>query len=130
MSANKQKGTAAETAVVNVLRMNGFPLAERAPLYGAVDGGDITGTIGLAWEVRNRREIALQAWLKDSQSRAAARRADFGILVVKPQGSGYPSAGDWLAGMPLIELCDLLTKAGYGTPALLDREGSLVNGID
>ena len=45
-------GTAAESAVVKVLREHGFPHAERRALHGSIDLGDITGTPGLAWEVK------------------------------------------------------------------------------
>ncbi|NAE18288.1 hypothetical protein, partial [Enterococcus hirae] len=45
-------GTAAETATVRYLRTAGFPHAERRALRGTHDCGDITGTPGLAWEVK------------------------------------------------------------------------------
>ncbi len=42
MSKSKQKGTAAETAVVKYLKANGFPKAERRALQGNLDKGDIS----------------------------------------------------------------------------------------
>jgi len=44
-------GTAAETAVVRVLREY-FPEADRSPLRGHHDQGDIRGTGDFIWEVK------------------------------------------------------------------------------
>ena len=47
MSKNKARGTKHETNVVNYLRANGFPHAERRTLSGAKDRGDINAAAGL-----------------------------------------------------------------------------------
>jgi len=106
----------AETAVVELLRVAGFPLAERAALSGRDDRGDINGTPGLAWEVRNRRTVNLPSWLVDAQSRAVVTGADYGLLVVKPQGVGITRVENWAAVLPLADMLKLLREAGYGNP--------------
>ncbi len=111
MSKSKQKGTAFETAVVRYLRDHGFPYAERAPLAGNKDRGDITGTPGLVWECKNAKEIRLAQWIEETQVEADNANADHGILVVKRPRHGDP--GDAYAVLPLSDLVDLLKEAGY-----------------
>lgn len=103
----KDIGTAAETAVVRFLRSAGFPHAERRALAGALDLGDITGTPGVAWEVKggeraksaSDRQVA--AWLEETEVERVNAGADFGVLVVQRRGIGAPNAGRWWAVMPL-----------------------------
>lgn len=148
--ANNRKGKDRELRVVAYLRVNGFPGAERMVRTGyrhsgrtSPDCGDITGTPGIAWQVK---DIAEREWwripriLVDTQAQADAARADFGVLVIRRAGHAHPSewwahmyAADLLrlvAGIPqalsaalrfpirfeLQELVPLLRVAGYGTP--------------
>lgn len=111
MSASKQKGTAFETAVVRFLRDSGFPYAERAPLAGNKDRGDITGTPGLVWECKNAKTHRLGEWIDETQIEADNANADHGILIVKRPRHG--SAGDAFAIMPLDGMVALLKAAGY-----------------
>ena len=114
MSFAKQKGTAAETALVKFLQGNGFPLAERRALTGQFDQGDVTGTPCLAWEVKNAKTYKIPAWLKEAQVEALNAKADFGILAVKPNGVGLTKAGDWWAILSMQDMIKLLREAGYG----------------
>jgi Holliday junction resolvase len=114
MSKNKAKGTSAETALVNYLKVNGFPLAERKAMQGANDAGDVTGTIGLAWEVKNHRTYKIPAWLEELEVETENAGADFGVLVVKPVGVGITRVESWWAVMPVGELVELVREAGYG----------------
>ena len=112
MTASKQKGTAFETLVVRYLRENGFPYAERAPLAGNKDRGDITGTPGLVWECKNAKTHRLGEWIEETQVEASNAGPDwYGILVVKRPRHG--SAADAFAIMPLNEMAALLKAAGY-----------------
>lgn len=120
MSRERAVGTKAETATVRYLRANGFPHAERAALSGRDDTGDVTGTPGLAWEVRNRRQVRLVSWLRDAVARKRVRHADYGALVHKPDGMGEGSVADWPATLPLGDLVLLYRQAGYGV--LLEEE--------
>ena len=115
MSKAKAKGTSAETAVVKYLIDNGFPHAERRALTGAVDLGDITGTPCLAWEVKNHKTYKIPAWLKETELETKNARADFGVLIVKPNGVGVTNTANWWAIMSLEQITNLLREAGYGT---------------
>lgn len=116
MSKAKQKGTAAESALVKYLAVNGFPNAERRALTGEFDQGDITGTPALAWEVKNHKTYKFPEWLGEIRTETINAKADYGILVVKPNGVGFTNQGQWWAVMPVEEMVQLLRDAGYGDP--------------
>lgn len=111
MSKSKQKGTAFETAVVRYLADNGFPYAERAPLAGNKDRGDITGTPGLVWECKNAKEIRLAEWIEETLVEADNVNADYGILVIKRPRRG--DAREAYAVLRLEDMASLLRSAGY-----------------
>lgn len=111
MSKSKQKGTAFETAVVRFLQENGFPHAERAPLSGNKDRGDITGTPGLVWECKNHKTLELAKWMNETLVETVNANADAGILVVKRRGQG-----DLRLQYAIVDLATmvwLLKEAGY-----------------
>jgi hypothetical protein len=112
MSKQKQKGTAYETAVVRYLQDNGFPHAERSPLYGSGDRGDITGCPGIVWECKNHKSHDLAGWLRETEQERINANADFGVLTVKRAGVG--DIGQQYAVMTLEQMCRLLILAGYG----------------
>lgn len=111
---NKPKaiGTAAESAVVRFLRENGFPFAERTALAGALDRGDITGTPGLAFEVKAGRaaETAsdglVTSWLAETERERITARAGVGVLVLKRNAIGPKRAGEWWAIVPATVFID------------------------
>ena len=113
MSKAKQKGTSAETALVNYLRVEGFASARRRALAGSADEGDVE-TNGLTWEVKNQRSYHLPAWLCETQIEKENAKADFGILAVKPNGIGLTNTANWWAVLPMSEMIRLLHLAGYG----------------
>lgn len=118
MSKAKQKGTAAESALVKFLLGQGFPGAERRALTSSNDQGDITGIPALCMEVKNHATYKIPAWLKETEIERKNAKADFGILVVKPNGVGMTpdKVGQWWGIMPMAMMMDLLRDAGYGDP--------------
>lgn len=143
MNRSKAKGTAAETAVVRYLRTNGFVFADRQPLRGGRDQGDITACPGVIIEVKNHAtppsglptSHQLTTWQEQTQLEADnAGKGTIGILVVKRSGTTDP--GRWNAWVrlrditacdrpdlaalwvmaPLGHLVDVLRCAGYGDP--------------
>lgn len=98
MSAARNRGTAAETAVVGYLQETFWPYAERRALAGALDRGDITGTPGLCWEVKSTSgKFRLSEWVAETVVERANAKADYGILVIKPPGLGGRQVGRWFA---------------------------------
>jgi hypothetical protein len=102
------------------LRVNGFPGAERMVRTGyknsgrtSPDCGDITGTLGIAWQVK---DIAERDWYKiprilvDTEAQAMAGKADFGVLVIRRPGHAHPS--EWWAHMYLSDVFRLVVDGG------------------
>jgi Holliday junction resolvase len=111
MSKSKQKGTAAETAVVRYLQEHGFPYAERRALHGNLDKGDITGCGPIVFEVKDHAKITIPAWLKELEEEVANAKAEAGAVVAKKRGT--LKVGEWYAIMPVSALVKLLKEAGY-----------------
>ena len=103
----KDIGTAAESAVVKVLREHGFPHAERRALHGSIDLGDITGTPGLVWEVKggdaakDASDNQIADWMDEAQTEAGNAGATYGFLIVARRRK---NVRDWWA---VIDVCDL-----------------------
>jgi hypothetical protein len=142
---SKNKGTAAETAVVRWARDNGYPGADRQPLRGNRDAGDIDLCPGIVLEVKNHAGGAvgqpkpglLHTWMAQAELERLNAGALFCPLVVKRGGTSDP--GRWFAylkardvaalmGAPLDvvdpdaawctslgSLVQLLRHVGYGT---------------
>jgi len=111
VSKSKQKGTAAETAVVKYLKENGFPYAERRALTGTLDKGDITGCGPIVFEVKNHAKIDLAGWIKELESETVNAQATTGCVVAKKRGTTDP--GNWYAVMPFEWMVWLMKEAGF-----------------
>jgi hypothetical protein len=108
VSANKRKGTAAESAVVAYLRSLWWPHAERRALNGACDKGDINLSNGcpVVIEVKNHRATDLAEWVDEADQEAAVAHAEFGVVWHKRRGKGSP--GDWYVTMTGSTFAELL----------------------
>lgn len=111
MSKQKQKGTAAETAVVKYLRDHGFPYAERRALTGNYDQGDITGCGPVVFEVKNHKTLDLAGWIKELIVEVENATAISGCVVAKKRGTTNP--GDWYAVLPFGWFVELLKEADF-----------------
>jgi Holliday junction resolvase len=116
VSKAKAKGTSAESALVKYLVEQGYPNAERRALSGSNDMGDVSGCIGLVWEVKNHKTYSIPAWLDETQVEAKNANADFGILAIKPNKVGLGNVENWWAIMTIKDVVNLLRDAGYGDP--------------
>lgn len=122
----KDKGTSAETAVVQYLRVNGWPRAERRALTGSMDKGDIANVWGLAIEVKYANAgMKIGPWLVETGIERINAGADHGILVVKPRGLGARRVGSWYAIMSHSDFTLLQHKAmPHGMQPLVEvRDG-------
>lgn len=108
----KHRGYASQKIVAEYLAANGWPYAESTGAGRA--GSDITGTPGLDWEVKARRNLNLVGLIDQMRERRVDGRPS--IAVVRPDGKGPKTIADWPAVVPLSDLCDLLRDAGYGEP--------------
>lgn len=92
MSRSRAKGTAFETAIVNYLVGEGFPVERRA-LAGSLDKGDIAG-LPVAVEAKNVKATALAAWVDEADAEAVNAAAPLGGVVWHHRrGRAHPSQG-------------------------------------
>jgi hypothetical protein len=107
--SRKHRGYRTQKVWANYLSENGFPFAESTG--AGRSGTDITGTIGIDWEIKARtgfNPAAAIAQLKDRKSE------DLGIVVLRLNGQGEKSVGDWVTLLRGEDLVWLLREAGYG----------------
>lgn len=109
MSASKARGTAHETAIVNYLKVNGFPLTERRALSGNKDRGDIAGVMpGLVIEAKSQNRISLAEWVDEAEVEGRNDGADLAVVWAKRKGKG--SVGDGYVVMTGRQFVDLLHR--------------------
>jgi hypothetical protein len=111
MSKQKQKGTAAETAVVRWLSGRKWNKIERRSLSGANDRGDITGIPKVVIEVKNHSRMELAQWVRELEVEISNDKAETGVVIHKKRGT--TDVGEWYATLPVQRWFDLLEKAGY-----------------
>ena len=114
---SKAKGTSAESAVVKYMRLNGFGGADRQPLRGNRDAGDIGLTAGIVIEVKAHKSAGTgqpaAGQLFDWMAQAECERVNAGAamcpLIVKR--SGTLDVGRWWAYMTAADTAQLLNGA-------------------
>lgn len=113
--ANRRKGADAERSVAKWLRANGFPGAERAVRAAYVgsdrvipDPGDLTGTPGLVWQVKDCKREQIANWLFETEQQRSKANADHGMLIQRRPGKA--DVGKWWCWLPLASLLDLTAQ--------------------
>lgn len=109
MSKQKQKGTLAETAIVNYLK-SFFPKVERRTLNGQYDKGDIAGIEDFVIEVKNQKTYKIPEWMSETDQERINAGESFGLLIIKPNKIGVTQVSKWWAVMPLEQVVDLIGK--------------------
>ena len=104
---SKAKGSAAEVAVRDCLRANGYPMAERLPTEGAKDRGDITGVDPkLVIEVKACKAMDLAGWAAEVEAEKANAKAEIGVTWHKRRMKSQPE--DWFVTMSGADFLKLL----------------------
>lgn len=105
-AANRRKGHVAERDLCRWLRAHGFPGAERAVRTGfrtagraSADPGDVTGTPGIVWSVKDCAVEQTAQWLAEADAMLTAAGADVALLVHKRRGHADPAR--WWCWLPL-----------------------------
>lgn len=97
MSRNKDKGSAAERAIVDYLRRVGFTHAERRLAGATKDRGDIAGIPGVVIEAKNQARAELGEWLKEAHIERDNDGAQIAAVWHKRRGKANPA--DWYVTM-------------------------------
>ena len=108
----KHRGYATQRIVADYLAANGWPYAESTG--AGRSGSDVTGVPGMDVEVKARRGFNPAAAMKQQ----AERSAD-GVLawsVLRLDGQGPASVGDFPVIIRLADFVPLLRDAGWGDP--------------
>jgi len=108
MSRQKAKGTAAETALVNYLRVSGYPDARRKALTGSADQGDVYWLPNITTEVKSVRTPKYGEWLRQAEAERVNSGDDYGIVIHKPHGTGLADTGNWHVVMTVDTLLQML----------------------
>lgn len=108
----KRRGADTQRTVAEAMRGDGWPYAEA--VGAGAQGRDITGTPGLAIEVKARTAFEPMAALRQARANAGG---DLPIVVIRCNGQGPATVDEWPAFMPFGELRALLRLAGYGNHA-------------
>lgn len=108
--SRKYRGYASQRIVAEFMAGNGWPFAESTG--AGRSGTDVTGVPGIDVEVKARRNLNLPALISQMSDRRVP--GVFPMAVVRPDGAGPATVGQWPAVVPLSDLLDLLRQAGYG----------------
>jgi hypothetical protein len=111
-ASRKRRGADTQRLVAEAWRGDGWPFAE--PVGAGAPGRDITGTPGIALEVKARRGFSPQEWLR--QAARNAKPGEVPAVVLRPDGFGPATVDDWAVIVPHSVFRDLLRAAGYGEP--------------
>lgn len=110
-ASRKQRGMGTQALVAGWWRDRGFPYATDA---GAGRGGrDVLNLIGLACEVKARASFSPLAWVRQAVKAAAG---DLPFVVLRCNGQGPATIGDWPVLLRLEDFTALVRAAGYGDP--------------
>ena len=109
---SRRKGARAETEVVNHLRRNGWPHAERRLMGQPDDTGDVIGIGPITLEIKNHARLELGTWATQLEAEMNQAQNTVGAVIHKRRGR--TDVAEWFATMPVHVLLRLLNEAGYG----------------
>lgn len=107
--SRKHRGYKSQDILAEKLVSEGWPYAKSTG--AGRSGTDVTGTIGIDWEVKARKDFNPSAAIKQLKERSDG--VTLPIAVLRLNGQGPASVGDWPAVLRLDDLIRLLKEAGY-----------------
>ncbi|CAB4174625.1 hypothetical protein UFOVP965_62 [uncultured Caudovirales phage] len=108
--SRKHRGYRSQKVVAMYLAKHGFPFAESTG--AGRSGTDITGTIGIDWEVKARKDFSPSTTIKQLKDRHNGK--DLPVAVLRLNGQGEANVGEWVTLLRLEDFVNLLHDAGYG----------------
>jgi hypothetical protein len=107
---NASKGKAAERAVAQYLRDNGYPFAGRMRSGWLDDKGDIENVPETCVEVKAEKRIDLAGYMVELEREMTNAKADTGVVIIKKRGTS--NVGQWYACAPVHIWIQLLKESG------------------
>jgi hypothetical protein len=108
----KHRGYRSQKVLALYLASHGFPFAESTG--AGRSGTDVTGTVGIDWEVKARKDFTPSAVMKQLKERSNGK--DLQVAVLRLNGQGEASIGEWMTIVRLEDFVKLIRAAGYGDP--------------
>lgn len=108
--SRKHRGYRSQKVLAMYLAENGFPYAESTG--AGRSGSDITGCIGVDWEVKARTGFNPASAIAQLKERAKA--GVLGLVCLRLNGQGEQKIKDWVVVLRLEDAVNLLREAGYG----------------
>lgn len=105
----KHRGYKSQDILAEKLVAEGWPYAKSTG--AGRSGTDVTGTIGIDWEVKARKDFNPSAAIKQLKERSDG--VTLPVAVLRLNGQGPATIGDWPAVLRLDDLIRLLKEAGY-----------------
>ncbi len=106
----KHRGYRSQKVAALYLAESGFPFAESTG--AGRSGTDITGCVGIDWEVKARTGFEPMAAIKQLKERA--KEGVLGLVLMRLNGQGEESVKDWVVIMRFEDAVNLLRGSGYG----------------
>ena len=100
---------ASQAIVAAYMREHGWPFAESAG--AGRNGADLTGTPDIAVEVKARRSVNIAETMRQASANADGRLP---FAVLRLDGQGPASVGEWPVVIRFDLFVQLLNDAGYG----------------
>lgn len=130
----KDKGTAAETAVVQWAKKHGFYTAVRIALTGSKDTGDVRIASGVMAQVKNgyteHREptdFQVGEWLAQMEKQQKNGQWQYALLVHKRYGKSDPDMWRWfLTGQTFLTLTTPLDVVWTHVPPYVQLQGYMI----
>lgn len=116
---SNRKGGRFERELVQFLKENGFPHAERRALRGADDRGDIVGIPGLVIEAKSHNRLDLPGWLDQLREEKERDGGSDGAVIARRRNHWI---GKSYFVMDAIDGIKMLRRLGYGLPLEEDDE--------
>lgn len=107
---SKRKGNIAERAVVDYLRDQDYPYADRMRSGWSDDKGDIDGVPDTCIEVKAEKKIALSEYMRELETEMGNAHAGTGVVIVKKRGE--TDVANWYACAPVHVWIELLKQSG------------------
>lgn len=108
-AARRQRGRTSELLVAKYLKANGWIYAE--PTSSSAKGPDITGVVGVDFEIKARAGFPVKEAMKQQMKRH--KEGIMPIAILRQNGQGESDMDSWPAVMPFSVLVKLLKEAGY-----------------
>lgn len=107
--SRKHRGYKSQKILADYLVSKGWIYAESTG--AGRSGTDVTGTIGIDWEVKARTGFNPSAAIKQLKDRHNGK--DLPVAVLRLNGQGEASIGEWPVILRLEDFVELLKEAGY-----------------